>query len=300
MKTQAPFKSNTTITVIVVLIAILSAIAAGCGIWAGGAGVLKQIVQSVHGESVMLYGRGLYRNMSADVAIQGIAQDYVTLFIAVPLLLISLAGYRKGIHRSDYLLTGILGYFLVTYTFYLTMAMYNALFLVYSSLMGLSFFAFIIMIGLLRADVTAGAHDSVRHIFKKNAPVKFTGSFLIFNSVAIAFLWLGVVVPPLIDGTIYPHELNHYTTLIVQGFDLGLLLPLSFLSGWLLLRKRPDGYLFATIYIIFLSLLMSALTAKIIAIGVHGGVIIPAVFIIPPFNIITIVCAILMLKSIKK
>lgn len=36
----------------------------------------------------------------------------------------------------------------------------------------------------------------------------------------IGSLWLGVVVPPLVDGSIYPKELQHYTTLVVQGFDL--------------------------------------------------------------------------------
>lgn len=81
---------------------------------------------------------------------------------------------------------------------------------------------------------------------------------------------MNIIVPPLIQGTIYPPELNHYTTLIVQGFDLGLLLPISFIVGLFLIKKKPMGYLYATTYIIFLSILMTALTAKIIAMGKNG------------------------------
>jgi len=73
-------------------------------------------------------------------------------------------------------------------------------------------------------------------------PRRYLGVFLLVNAGAIAPLWLGVVLPPLIDGSIFPVELEHYTTLIVQGMDLDLLLPLAVVTGVLLLRRRPAGY----------------------------------------------------------
>jgi hypothetical protein len=76
-------------------------------------------------------------------------------------------------------------------------------------------------------------------------------------------------------------ELYHFTTLIVQGYDLGLLLPVSFVAGFLLFRKSLIGYLYSTIYLGFLSLLMTALTAKIIAMALSGVNVIPVIFIIP-------------------
>jgi hypothetical protein len=232
--------------------------------------------------------------MSAEVAIQGIAQDYVTLFIGVPLLFISLFLAGKGSIRGRFLLAGTLGYFLVTYLFYLVMAMYNQLFLAYAFLMGASFFAFTIT--MLSFEV-----DKLPRIFhKKNTPVKFAGGFLIFNAFAIAFLWLSIVLPPLIGGSIYPKEVEHYTTLIVQGMDLGLLLPLSVVSGVLLIRKKPSGYLLGPVYFIFLSMLMTALSAKIIAMGMKGYNIIPVIFIIPTFNLLAIICSILLLRNLKK
>src|SRR5690606_12235855 len=86
----------------------------------------------------------VYRHMSAEVAPQGIAQDYVTLFAGVPLLIIALFYARRGLIRGRLFLAGVLGYFLVTYLFYLVMGMYNYLFLVYTALLGLSFFAFLL------------------------------------------------------------------------------------------------------------------------------------------------------------
>jgi len=284
-------KQTKVISILVFCIAAISAVAAAIGIFSNqGPGSYQY--ESIRGQAVTIYGKGLYQHMSAEVAIQGIAQDYVTLFIGVPLLLISLFGARKGSVKGRFLLAGTLGYFLLTYLFYLAMGMYNPLFLAYSFLMGASFFAFTIT--MLSFDV-----KKLPVYFRENTPVKFAGGFLIFNAFAIAFLWLSIVIPPLINGSIYPKELEHYTTLIVQGMDLGLLLPLSVVSGTLLIWKKPSGYLLGPVYFIFLSLLMAALVAKIIAMGLQGYNIIPVIFIIPTFNLISIICSVLLLKKIK-
>src|SRR5690554_5813060 len=121
-------KQKKTITTLVLCIAVIAAVCAGIGIFSNyGPGPFEY--ESIRGEIIKIYGRGIYAHMSAEVAPQGIAQDYVTLFIGIPLLLISLWWARKGSLRGRYLLTGTLGYFLVTYLFYLIMGMYNPLFL---------------------------------------------------------------------------------------------------------------------------------------------------------------------------
>jgi len=280
-----------TVTVIVLLIALISAVAAGFGIFSSyGSGVYEY--ESIRGQIVEIYGKGLYQHMSADVAIQGIAQDCITLFIAIPLLVISLIGYRKKSTRARFILAGTLGYFLVTYLFYTAMGMYNIMFLAYISLLGLSFFGFFLVLNQL-------SKLNIFEIFSSKTPYKFVGWFLIVNSILIALLWLNIILPPLFDGTIYPLELNHYTTLIVQGFDLGLLLPACFVSACLLIKCRSAGYLYSTTYVIFLSFLMTALSAKIVAMAMDNVNVIPAIFIIPLINIITIVSAVLMVRNIK-
>jgi hypothetical protein len=277
-------------SVLVILIIIISAIATLFGIFSdNGAGVYEY--ESIRGQVVNIYGKGIYEHMSADVAIQGIAQDFITLFIGIPLLLISLFGFRKGSLRSHFMLTGILGYFFVTYLFYTAMGMYNFLFLCYVALLAMSFFA--LLTSLLSFNLSTLTKD-----FSVKTPNKFIGIFLLINCCIIAFLWLSVIIPPLIDGSIYPAALEHYTTLIVQGLDLGLLLPLGFVSGLLIIKRKPMGYLAATVYIIFLSILMTALTAKIIGMALHNVNVIPAIFIIPVINLIAIYCVIILLKNI--
>lgn len=273
----------------ITLISILAAIAACFGIFTkNGPGPSEYT--TVRGETIELYGQGVYKHMSSDVAIQGIAQDCLTLFVAIPLLIISFAGYRKGNIRAKYILTGTTGYLLVTYLFYTAMGMYNYLFLVWVALLGLTFFTFLRLI--LSFNIAASSGD-----LSEKAPHKFAGGFLIFNSLIIALLWLSLILPPLFNGSVYPNELDHYTTLIVQGFDLGLLLPGCFISGLMLFRGKAAGFTLGTVYLVFLSLLMTALCAKIAAMAMQGVNVIPAVFIIPAITLVTIYALFRMLKK---
>lgn len=284
-------RQKNIITILVIIIVCLSGITTSFGIFSHN-GPGNYNYESIRGDDVKIYGLGIYRHMSADVAIQGIAQDYISLFVGIPLLLISLYGFRKGSLRSQFILAGTLGYFFVTFLFYTAMAMYNQLFLLYVTLLSLSFFA--LLTCLLRFDISTLTNN-----FSFKTPNKFVGGFLIANSILIAFLWLSIIVPPLVNGSLYPSALEHYTTLIVQGMDLGLLLPLAFISGLLFIKMKPVGYLAGTTYIIFLSILMTALTAKIVAMALNDVNVVPAIFIIPLINLITIFCAVLLIKNIS-
>lgn len=283
-------KKRRSLALIGISIIVLASITTGFGILSNfGEGSFQYV--SIRGVTIDIYGKGIYQHMSSDVAIQGIAQDYVTLFIAIPMLILSLISFINGNVRANFVLAGTFGYFFVTYLFYLSMGMYNYLFLIYTTLLCLSFFGlFMSLQNLFRFDI--------HNLFSAKTPCRFVGWFLMINAVLIALLWLGVVLPPLIDGTIYPIELNHYTTLIVQGFDLGLLLPICFVSGLFLTRKKTAGYIYGTVYLIFLAILMTALSAKIMAMAIKGVNVIPVIFIIPIINIIAISSAVLMIKSI--
>lgn len=284
------YKKQTS--VLVLLITFASIIASSTGIFLNE-GPGKFEIESVRGEKVIVYGKGLYQHMSDDVAIQGIAQDYITLFVGVPLLLVSLNLARKNSLRGLFLLAGTIGYFLVTYLFYLTMGMYNQMFLVYAFLLGTTFFAF--MLTVLEFDL-----NEIKSKFISEKLVRNAGIFLIINASMVGLLWLGVVLPPIFDGTIYPKDLQHYTTLIVQGFDLGLLLPIAFVVGILAIRKNRFGFLFTPIYMIFLSLLMTALVSKILFMAGAGQNVIPVIFIMPTIALISITFSTLLLRNIQE
>jgi len=284
-------ENKKVISTLVLAIALLAIIASATGIFStGGSG--RYEYQSITEQTVTIYGVGLYRHMSKDVAIQGIAQDYVTLFIGIPALLFALFHTRKGTLKSKYLLAGIVSYFFLTYLFYMNMAMYNALFLLYVALTGTSFFA--LTLTLLSIEI-----DKLPMAFNEATPIKLIGGFLIFTATSVALLWLNILIPPLLDKTIIPLAVEHYTTLTVQGFDLSLFHPIIFVTGLLLIKKNRFGYLMAPVALIFLSFLMTALIAKIIAMSLAGVNVVPAIFIIPCIAFVSIVCSIISLKSIK-
>ncbi len=284
-------KNKKILTRLIILIMVVAVYATFNGIYPQ-TGKGNWQFESITGKMITIYGKGLYEHMSADVAIQGIAQDYVTLFAGVVLLLISLVLARKNYLRGLYLLSGTLLYFFLTYLFYTAMAYFNRMFLAYVFLMGASLFAFILTLFSYRMD------KLVKNLISEKIPM-IAGIFLMVNALMIALLWLQIIIPPMLDGTVIPEQVEHYTTLVVQGFDLGIFLPFAFISGYLALRKNPWGYLFTTIYMIFLSLLMTALNAKIIFMALNGANVIPVVFIMPVINLSAIIFSILLLRNIK-
>lgn len=283
-------KNKKIISVLIFIIAALAVFATVMGIFSGD-GPGEYDYTSIRGKEILIYGEGIYKDMSAELAVQGIAQDVVTLVFGVPALLISFFYFRRNSFRAKILLTGVLGYFLVTYLFYLTMAMYNNLFLVYIVLLACSFFAFLVL-------ALSYKMDEMKSVFNEKFPRKSLGWFLIISSILTATLWFGVVVPPLMQN-VYPPQVEHYTTLIVQGLDLSILLPAAFISGLLLLKQNRFGYLLAPIYSVFLSFLMTALSAKIIAMGFQGVNVIPVVFIIPAINLTAVFLMVITMKSLK-
>ncbi len=248
---------------------------------------------SVRGEAVTLYGRGPYRHMPADVAVQGLAQDLVTLSLGVPFLMVSLVRARRGSRAGFVALVGATGYVLVQYVLYLAMATYNELFLVWVTIVLLAFQAFVRFLwGVRAADFRASDDPAWAR--------RYVGGFLLLNGALIALLWLSVIVPPLVSGTLYPPGLAHLTTLVVQGFDLALFLPPSVLAGHAYLHRQAFGDLLAPVYTVFLSLQMAALLAKILWMGAVGVAVGPALVIIPTLLVGALVAAVLSLTALRR
>jgi hypothetical protein len=73
----------------------------------------------------------------------------------------------------------------------------------------------------------------------------------------------GLIVPPLIAGQA-PRGLESTTTLVIQALDLGVIVPVAFLSGILLLRRAPLGYLLASIVLVKTLTLGTAVSAMVV------------------------------------
>lgn len=243
------------------LIVILAGIAAACGIFLAGE-ERKIPLQSIHQNFVMAYGQGLYKNESVSMALQARAQDGVTLILGIPALLWSFLLAVKGSLKGRFLLLGLLGYLLYTYTTYSFGAMYNGLFLVYVALLSACFFAFILtFLSLWEEDIQSK--------LDKGFPEKLVGIILIVTAALAGMMWLKRICVPLIHQEV-PGELAHYTTLVIQALDLAILIPAGILAGILLMKKNKYGYLLAPVMVIKQMVLVIVILAMFINQSVNG------------------------------
>jgi hypothetical protein len=104
-------KKSSPLTFLTLLVAILAAAYAGIGLFSkGGPGPFE--FTSIHGQTVEIYGQGIYRNDASFKAPIFRGTDAVTLFACIPVLLIALAWYHRGSLRGGLFLTSMLAYFL--------------------------------------------------------------------------------------------------------------------------------------------------------------------------------------------
>lgn len=282
-------KYQKSIRYLIIIILILATFTSIIGLFSNrGNGSYEYI--SVGGEIVEIYGKGIYKNDSVSVVAQGKASDLVTLFLAIPLLTFATIFTLKGSLKGRLLLTGTLGYFLYTYMSYSFLWNYNPLFLVYVILMSTSLFAFILT--LMSFEI-----EELPHMFKEKLPIGFLAGFQFFIALMLGLLWLGKLMPTILNGAI-PVGLEHYTTLVIQAMDLGFVVPMALISGVLLLKRKTFGYLFTSIIIIKAITMLTSITAMMINTYLSGVTVnyIETV-IFSAFNLLAIVAFIILMKN---
>ncbi len=281
-----------TLTWLTSLILLLTIVAAGAGIfWSGGG--QPYTFESLHGQTVTIYGKGLYRYESLSVAMQAIPQDIVTLVIGVPMLVIALLAARTGSLRGRLLLAGTLGYFLYTYASYAFSASYNPMFLVYIALLTLSLYAFVL--AMLGIDVNnLPAHISER------LPRRGLSVLLFLMGAFLCFLHLSRLIPPLFKEAT-PQIIETYTTDVIAAMDLGLIAPTAFLAGILLWRKQSWGYLLAALLMIKGFTLATAVSAMAFSQWLAGvPVTLPELTIFPLLTAGVIYMTVRLVANIKE
>jgi hypothetical protein len=282
-------KFNTSINILVVIIIVLAFTTCLFGLFSSG-GIGQYEFKSINNETVKIYGDGIYKNDSISAVAQGKASDLVTLVLGIPLLIASLYFRTRGSFKGKLMLTGTLGYFLYTYMSYTFLWMYNPLFILYVIIMAASLYAFIL--SFMSFDI-----EKVPTMFSEKLPTKFLGGFQLFVGFAIGMLWLGKIAPSIFEGTI-PVGLEHYTTLVIQGMDLGIIVPAAFISGILIIKHKPFGYLLSSVIIIKGVTMLISISAMIINMALKGiDMSLVEIVIFPVLNLVAIICLILLLKN---
>ena len=283
-------KNQSSLKWLIPLIGVLSLIAASAGIFYQFPGKPYPYVNH-RGESVMINGQGLYYYDTVSTAAQAQANDLITLVVGLPLLVVSTWLAFRGSLRGRLLLTGTLGFFLYTYMSMASLASYNALFLAYVAIFGLSLYAFIL--SMMSFDL-----KTLPQSFSEQLPHKWIAALMFLVGGFLSLAWLGRILPPLFQNQTPVLENN--TTLIIQFMDLGLIVPLAFLGGFLLLRRNAWGYLLSSIMLskgVTLGLAVSAMGINMARVGVPDSMVLVIPFLV--ITLLNLIMVTLLLKNVK-
>ena len=147
----------------------------------------------------------------------------------------------RGSRKAHLIWLGALDYMLYNYAFYLFGTAFNAFFLIYTALFGLSIFALIF--GLTSLDPT----EIGRH-FRKNTPVKWIGGYFLFVASGLSLVYLLQSVAFIFTGQLPSIvTLSGHPTNVVFALDLTLLVPWLVLGALWLFKRLPWGYVIAGI-----------------------------------------------------
>jgi hypothetical protein len=275
-------KPQPTLTWLVSLITGLALLSASLGLLTPGDGSLT-LFTTVRGETVQVWGQGLYKYDTPLGATGFLAADTITLALAIPILIISFLMYRRGSLKGGLLLAGTLSYFLYNYISMGFGAAYNNLFLAYTLIFAASLYGLILL--LLFFDLgTLPAH------FGAGLPRKGIGIFLIVSGVIVSLIWLALSILPALIASKAPPEAYYYTTFTTGIIDIGLVAPALLLGGALIRRGTPFGYLLASTLLIFTCILGANLTAGgIIQVAKKVVTIGQAMAFTVPFVILTLI-----------
>jgi hypothetical protein len=121
---------------------------------------------------------------------------------------------------------------------------FNAFFLVYVALFGLSLFTFVG--GMVKTDA-----DEIRGTLEGRINTTLYGGALVVIGLGLGALWLSDVLPPLLSGTtpLLIEEAGPQA-MVTHVIDLGVVVPSIFISAAWLFRERTWGFVFAGVELV--------------------------------------------------
>lgn len=183
-----------------------------------------------YGDSVSVYGYGIYAHDSYFKAPLSIGADITMLVCGIPMFLHTWLRYCKTNSSSDKLklisLYATALYYSASICFGVT---YNKLVLVYILLFACCLFGMF-------------SHISTISVSKAVPLTKGLKAFLILSGIALFVAWLPDIIPTLLKDTTLP-LIEVYTTEITYVLDMGIISPLCIATIYLLHHNKPLGAL---------------------------------------------------------
>ena len=179
--------------------------------------------------------------------------DWVTLAVAVPLLLIGRLFAARGSVRGLLLWLGLLGYAIYNYAFYLLGAALNIFFPLYV-------FTVVLAVATL---ILALSHMDVGQVaarFRSAFPVRLVSGSVMVVGTGLAFVWVTIWGGYVFAG--HPTPIAPEDFKLVAALDLSLMIPVLTFGGVLLWRRNPWGFVMTAMASIQASLYLVVLAVN--------------------------------------
>ena len=221
---------------------------------------LMIVITAIYG----LFVPGSYSYETANWAAQSMAQDWINLVIAVPVLLLSLLLANKKPILSSFLWIGDILFIIYSFLIYAFMVHFNQMFIFYVAILGIS--TYLLIFNLIRFDFS-----KVKTLFKEDWSRKTVAKTLIGLGVVFYLIWLKDALPNAINGTLPKSVIE--AGLFTNGvyvIDMALCLPLLIIAGIYLLKKKTAGYALAGSSMVFAIIMMINIAFIILFVGYKG------------------------------
>lgn len=181
-------------------------------------------------------------------AAQAVGNDAGNMFVIVPILVLVSVSALRGSLAARLMWMGILLYLVYDFLGYAFGLHFNAMFLAYCAILGLSFYA-------LAGTLSAIQIEEPARRYALRAPVKVTAVVLLLMSAGTAFHWLAEAVPALVAGQMPQavRDAGQFTE-PVAVLDLAFGAPACIIAAILLLRRKPLGLVLGPVLLTFLVL----------------------------------------------
>ncbi len=252
---------NRTIFILSLLVVVLVWFSAGMGLFFSNNGQPRNVV-SIYGETVQLFGDGVYANNSMLKATTAKGSDMVMLLVSLGLLVTTLkrnTGTRTKLLHGGFLIS--LLYYSATMAFGVA---YSRMFLAYLVLFSCAFFAVVFtMIDL---------NETIQPVDQNK---KYTGTAIFtMLSGCTVLVWFMSILPTVFTDA--PLDIiSIYTTEPTFLIDIGLIFPTCLIGGVMLLRKKTMGYILPPVMLTFLTVIAVTVlgqTAVQLRYGVVGSI----------------------------
>ena len=213
-------------------------------------------------------------------------QDFTTLFIGLPLLIIAMMWTRRGSVRGSIFWVGALGYFLYIYIIYAYGGVYNIFFFAYVAICGSSLFS---MVGIL---LGINADKVARHVDPK-MPIKWIAIYFFGTAALLTLMWGGMAIASIAAG-----ETADANVIIVTDFIV--VIPAFVLAAVWLWQRRAWGYVLSgVLFVQAVTLGISIVAGQVIALikGVEPTWGLAGFFLV--FTLIGLILAILYTRNLR-